>query len=218
MNTVLIQRKEELTQARLVRDSHRQNGLNWILSLIRTGALAREVRKAFSYHLGRVARRALGGGQALNTKPVLRRAPHKYSYIGLFGWRATHRPTLTSRAEHAFLCQTGGFGGTENIMLHLTASWNSQYQTFWKFNHLPTPTPPVIIQWLEDQRFCKKEMTLEVSKSDHETSFNMAGHMKCPVHGTNQYVYFTDQEPKRLKAGEVFQVSLTFVTPSPLVK
>ena len=85
MNTVLIQRKEELTQARLVRDSHRQNGLNWILSLIRTGALAREVRKAFSYHLGRVARRALGGGQALNIKPVLRRAPHKYSYIGLFG-------------------------------------------------------------------------------------------------------------------------------------
>ena len=39
------------------------------------------------------------------------------------------------------------------------------------------------------------EMTLEVNKSDHETSFNMAGHMKCPVHGTNQYVYFTDQEP-----------------------
>lgn len=85
MNTILIQRKEELTQARLVRDSHRQNGLNWILSLMRTGALAREVKKAFSYHHGQVARRALGVGQALNTKLVLRRAPHKYSYIGLFG-------------------------------------------------------------------------------------------------------------------------------------
>lgn len=94
---------------------------------------------------------------------------------------------------------------------------------------------PVAVQWWPwNQRFCVTERTLGGNKSGHESSFNMAGHIKCPVHGTilkslglchhgNYYAYFTDQGPNRVQQAsqreacdEVFQVSPIFATESPL--
>lgn len=113
-----------------------------------------------------------------------------------------HTDQLTSRAEHVFPCQTQCFGGVASIMLHLATSWNSEYQTFWKYTSQSQHSGGLGTIGSAQQK------TLMGNKSGHESSFNMASHMKCPFmenssnrgslgpcHHQEQYVYFTDRVP-----------------------
>lgn len=107
---------------------------------MRTGTVVREVNKAFSWHHGRVAGQPWGVGQALNNNPVCGWAPHEYSYIGLFSWTVTLRPTWHVEQnmhihakpkvleEQRILCCTWPLPGIQNI------------------KHLKV-YPPVTMQW-----------------------------------------------------------------------
>jgi hypothetical protein len=53
--------------------------------MVRLGAMGKDIRKHLAITMGRKPEESGRVGWALNTKPVLGRAPHKYAHIRLFG-------------------------------------------------------------------------------------------------------------------------------------
>ena len=104
---------------------------------------------------------------------------------GLFGWRATHRSIWhLERSMHFYAkqkvlekqrisCCTWPLPGIQNTK---------------HFGSTP-PSNNTVVAWgpetLHDRNDSGSSMKSHTqTMSGHETSFNMAGHMKCPVHGT----------------------------------
>lgn len=121
-----------------------------------------------------VAKTALGSWPAFEYHPSSQKSSPCILLCWVIWFKSHTQTNLTSRAEHVFPCQTQCFGGAVNIMLHLATSWNSEYQTFWKYTSQSQHSGGL------GTRCSAQQKTLVGNKSGHESSFNMASHMKCP--------------------------------------